>query len=123
MACYKNRKKQQKKINKIIREINKILNQEKLLAEDHYFVDFHLNGYNRKTERLWERVTLCGNGCKPIDDFVIYDSTNINEVLHYIAECIENYSNSLENYYQTVSEAEWEEAINESKLFKHLTRV
>lgn len=42
MACYKNRKKQQRKINKIVREINKILNQEKLLAADHYFLDFLL---------------------------------------------------------------------------------
>ena len=38
MACYKNRKKQQRKINKIIREINKILNQEKLLAVDLTFL-------------------------------------------------------------------------------------
>ena len=116
MACYKNRKKQQRKINKIIREINKILNQEKLLAADLYFLDFHFNGYNRKTERLWERVTLCGNSCKSVD-FFIYDNTNIDETLHYIAEWIENYSMSLENYYKIVSEAEWEEAINESKLF------
>lgn len=116
MACYKNRKKQQKKINKIIREINKILNQEKLLAADHYFLDFHFNGYNRKTERLWERVTLCGNNCEPVA-FIIYDNTNIDEILRYIAEHIKNYSMSLDNYYKIVSEAEWEEAINESKLF------
>ena len=116
MACYKNRKKQQRKINKIIREINKILNQEKLLAADHYFLDFHFNGYIRRAELLWERVTLRGNSYESID-FVIYNNTNINEILHYIAECIENYSMSLENYYKTVSEAEWEDAINESKLF------
>ena len=116
MACYKNRKKQQRKINKIIREINKILNQEKLLAADHYFLDFHFNGYVRRAERLWERVTLCGNSCKSVD-FFVYDNTNIDEILHYIAECIENYSMSLENYYKIVSEAEWEEAIHESKLF------
>lgn len=116
MACYKNRKKQQRKINKIIREINKILNQEKLLAADLYFLDFLFNGYNRRTERLWERVTLCGNSCKSVD-FFIYDNTNIDEILHYIAECIENYSMSLENYYKIVSEVEWEEALNESKLF------
>ena len=116
MACYKNRKKQQKKINKIIREINKILNQEKLLTADHYFLDFHFNGYNRRAERLWERVTLFGNSFESAD-FVIYDNTNIDEILHYIAERIKNYSMSLENYYRTVSEAEWEETINESKLF------
>lgn len=116
MACYKNRKKQQRKINKIIREINKILNQEKLLAVDHYFLDFPFNRYNRRTERLWERVTLCGNNCEPVA-FVIYDNTSIDEILHYIAEHIKNYSTSLENYYKIVSEAEWEEALNESKLF------
>lgn len=116
MACYKNRKKQQKKINKIIREINKILNQEKLLAADHYSLDFQFNRYNRKTEHLWERVILYGNSCEPIS-FTIYDNTNIDEILRYIAERIRNYSMSLENYYKTVSEAEWEDAINESKLF------
>ena len=116
MACYKNRKKQQKKINKIVREINKILSQEKLLAADHYFLDFHSNGYNRRAERLQERVTLCGHSCDSVD-FVIYDNTNIEEILHLITEHIKNYSMSLENYYRTVSEAEWEEAINESKLF------
>ena len=116
MACYKNRKKQQRKINKIIREINKILNQEKLLAADHYFLDFHSNRYIRRAERLWERVTLCGNSCESVD-FFIYDNTNIDEILHYIAKHIKNYSMSLENYYKIVSEAEWEEAINESKLF------
>ena len=116
MACYKNRKKQQRKINKIVREINKILNQEKLLTADLYFLDFHFNGYVRRAERLWERVTLCGNSCKSVD-FFIYDNTNIDEILRYIAEHIKNYSMSLENYYKIVSEAEWEETINESKLF------
>lgn len=122
MACYKNRKKQQKKINKIIREINKILNQEKLLAADHYFLSFQFNRYNRKTERLWERVTLCGNSCEPID-FTIYSNTNTDEILHHITERIKNYSMSLENYYRTVSEAEWEETLNESKLFKSIAGV
>ena len=116
MACYKNRKKQQRKINKIIREINKILNQEKLLAADHYFLGFHSNGYIRRAEHLWERVTICGNNCESVD-FVIQDNTNIDGILHHITEHIKNYSMSLENYYRTVSEAEWEEAINESKLF------
>ena len=105
MACYKNRKKQQRKINKIVREINKILNQEKLLAADHYSLDFHFNGYNRRAERLWERVTLYGNSCESVD-FVIHDNTNIDEILHHITEHIKNYSMSLENYYKTVSEAE-----------------
>lgn len=122
MACYKNRKKQQKKINKIIREINKILNQEKLLAADHYFLSFQFNKYNRKTERLWERVTLCGNSCEPIS-ITIYSSTNIDEILHHITERIKNYSMSLENYYRTVSEEEWEETLNESKLFKSIAGV
>lgn len=116
MACFKNRKKQQKKINKIIREINKILNQEKLLTADHYSLNFQFNEYHRRTELLWERVTLCGNSCEPID-FTIYYNTNVDEILHHITERIKNYSMSLENYYRTVSEAEWEEAINESKLF------
>lgn len=122
MACYKNRKKQQKKINKIIREINKILSQEKLLAADHYSLDFQFNRYNRKIERLWERVILCGNSCEPIN-FTIYSNTNIDEILHYITERIKNYSMSLENYYKTVSEAEWEETLNESKLFKSIAGV
>lgn len=122
MACYKNRKKQQKKINKIVREINKILSQEKLLAADHYFLDFQFNRYNRKTERLWERVTLYGNSCEPIS-FTIYSNTNIDEILHYITKRIINYSMSLESYYKTVSEAEWEETLNESKLFKSIARV
>lgn len=122
MACYKNRKKQQKKINKIIREINKILSQEKLLAADHYSLDFQFNRYNRKTERLWERVTLYGNSCEPIC-FTIYYNTNVDEILHYITERIKNYSMSLESYYKTVSEAEWEETLNESKLFKSITGV
>ena len=122
MACYKNRKKQQRKINKIIREINKILNQEKLLAADHYSLDFQFNRYNRKTERLWERVTLYGNSCEQID-FTIYSNTNVDEILHYITERIKNYSMSLENYYRTVSEEEWEETLNESKLFKSITGV
>lgn len=116
MACYKNRKKQQKKINKIVQEINKILSKEKLLAANHYFLDFHFNGYNRKMERLWEQVTLYGNSCESVD-FVVSSNTDINRILHYIAEHIKNYSMSLENYYKTVSEEEWEEAINESKLF------
>lgn len=122
MACYKNRKKQQRKINKIIQEINKILSQEKLLAADHYSLDFQFNGYNRKTERLWERVTLYGNSCEPIG-FIIGSNTNIDEILHYITERIKNYSMSLENYYKTVSEEEWEEALNESKLFKSIAGV
>lgn len=122
MACFKNRKKQQKKINKIIREINKILNQEKLLAADHYSLSFQFNRYNRKTERLWERVILCGNSCEPIC-FTIYYNTNVDEILHYITERIKNYSMSLENYYRTVSEAEWEETLNESKLFKSIAGV
>lgn len=122
MACYRNRKKQQKKINKIIREINKILSQEKLLAADHYSLSFQFNRYNRKTERLWERVTLYGNSCEPID-FIIGSSTNIDEILHHITERIKNYSMSLENYYRTVSEAEWEETLNESKLFKSIAGV
>lgn len=122
MACYKNRKKQQKKINKIIREINKILNQEKLLAADHYSLDFQFNRYNRKTEHLWERVTLYGNSCEPIS-FTIYSNTTIDEILHYITERIKNYSMSLENYYKTVSEDEWEETLNESKLFKSIAGV
>lgn len=122
MACFKNRKKQQKKINKIIREINKTLNQEKLLAADHYFVNFHSNGYNRRIEQLWERVILCGNSCEPIS-FTIYSNTNIDEILHHITERIKNYSMSLENYYRTVSEAEWEETLNESKLFKSIAGV
>lgn len=122
MACFKNRKKQQKKINKIIREINKILSQEKLLAADHYFLSFQFNRYNRKAERLWERVALCGDNCELIG-FVISSNADINKILHYIAEHIKNYSMSLENYYKTVSEEEWEEAINESKLFKSITGV
>lgn len=122
MACFKNRKKQQKKINKIIREINKILSQEKLLAADHYFLNFQFNRYNRKTERLWERVTLYGNSCEPIS-FTIYSNTNVDEILHHITERIKNYSMSLENYYRTVSEAEWEETLNESKLFKSIAGV
>lgn len=122
MACFKNRKKQQKKINKIIREINKILSQEKLLAADHYSLDFQFNRYNRKTERLWERVTLCGNSCEPIS-ITIYSNTDIDEIFHHITERIKNYSMSLENYYRTVSEAEWEEALNESKLFKSIAGV
>lgn len=122
MACFKNRKKQQKKINKIIREINKILGQKKLLAADHYSLSFQFNRYNRKTECLWERVTLYGNSCEPIS-FTIYSNTNIDEILHYITERIKNYSMSLENYYKTVSEAEWEETLNESKLFKSIAGV
>lgn len=122
MACYKNRKKQQKKINKIVREINKILNQEKLLAADYYFLNFQFNRYNRKTERLWERVILCGNSCEPIS-ITIYSNTNIDEILHHITERIKNYSMSLENYYRTVSEEEWEETLNESKLFKSIAGV
>lgn len=122
MACYKNRKKQQKKINKIIREINKILSQEKLLTADHYFLYFQFNGYNRKMECLWERVILCGNSCEPIG-FIIGSNTNIDEILHYITEHIKNYSMSLENYYRTVSEAEWEETLNESKLFKSIAGI
>lgn len=122
MACYKNRKKQQKKINKIVREINKILSQEKLLAADHYSLDFQFNGYNRKTERLWGRVTLRGNSCEPVY-FVICSKINIDEILYCIAEHIKNYSMSLENYYKTVSEEEWEEALNESKLFKSIAGV
>lgn len=122
MACYKNRKKQQKKINKIIREINKILNQEKLLAADHYSLSFQFNRYNRKTERLWERVTLCGNSCEPID-FIIGSNTDVDEILHHITERIKNYSMSLENYYRTVSEVEWEETLNESKLFKSIAGI
>lgn len=122
MACYKNRKKQQKKINKIVREINKILGQEKLLSADHYSLNFQFNGYNRKTEYLWERVILCGNSCEPID-FTIYSNTNTDEILHHITERIINYSISLENYYKTVSEAEWEETLNESKLFKSIAGV
>lgn len=122
MACYKNRKKQQKKINKIIREINKILGQEKLLAADHYSLTFQFNRYNRKTECLWERVILRGNSCEPIS-ITIYSNTNIDEILHHITERIKNYSMSLENYYRTVSEVEWEETLNESKLFKSITGV
>lgn len=122
MACYKNRKKQQKKINKIIREINKILSQEKLLAADHYSLDFQFNIYNRKIERLWEQVILCGNSFEPIS-FTITSSSNIDIILHYITECIKNYSMSLENYYKTVSEEEWEETLNESKLFKSIAGV
>lgn len=122
MACYKNRKKQQKKINKIVQEINKILNQEKLLAADHYSLSFQFNRYNRKTERLWERVTLYGNSCEPIS-ITIYSNTNVDEILHHITERIKNYSMSLENYYKTVSEAEWEETLNESKLFKSIAGV
>lgn len=122
MACFKNRKKQQKKINKIVREINKILSQEKLLAADHYSLDFQFNRYNRKTERLWERVALCGDSCELIG-FIISSNVDINEILHYIAEHIKNYSMSLENYYKTVSEEEWEETLNESKLFKSITGV
>lgn len=122
MACFKNRKKQQKKINKIVREINKILSQEKLLIADHYSLDFQFNRYNRKTERLWERVTLYGNSCEPIS-LTIYSNTNIDEILHHITERIRNYSMSLENYYRTVSEAEWEETLNESKLFKSIAGV
>lgn len=122
MACYKNRKKQQKKINKIIREINKILSQEKLLVADHYSIHFQFNRYNRETERLWERVILCGNSCEPIS-FTIHSNTNIDEILHYITKRIINYSMSLENYYKTVSEAEWEETLNESKLFKSIAGV
>ena len=106
MACYKNRKKQQKKINKIVREINKILNQEKLLAADLYFLDFHLNRYNRKTERLWERVTLCGNNCEPVA-FIIYDNTNINEILHYIAEHIKNIRGKLKSENLNPIETVW----------------
>lgn len=122
MACYKNRKKQQRKINKIIQEINKTLSQEKLLAADHYSLSFQFNGYNRKTECLWEQVTLCGNSCEPIS-ITIYSNTNIDEILHHITERIKNYSMSLENYYRTVSEAEWEETLNESKLFKSIAGV
>lgn len=122
MACFKNRKKQQRKINKIVREINKILGQEKLLAEDHYSLNFQFNGYHRETECLWERIILCGNSCEPIG-FIIGSNTNIDEILHYITERIKNYSMSLENYYKTASEEEWEETLNESKLFKSITGV
>lgn len=121
MACYKNRKKQQRKINKIVRQVEKILNQDPFLSKviNIYSITPRPQIYIKKRERLAEIIDIIAY---PADNkkltkeirFAVYANTDVNNLIKTYYEWLDRDTDWIERAYQVTSEDEWEKMINES---------
>lgn len=121
MACYKNRKKQQRKINKIVRQVEKILNQDPFLSKviNIYLITPRPQIYIKKKERLAEIIDVI---TYPADNkkltkkigFTIYANTDVSNLIETYYKWLDRDTDWIERAYQVTSEDEWEKMINES---------
>lgn len=121
MACYKNRKKQQRKINKIVRQVEKVLNQDSLFSEviNIYSITPRLQFYIKEREKLTEIINIVASPknnkklTKKIG-LMVYANSNADNLIRTYYEWLKQDTSWIERAYQVTSEDEWEKMINES---------